>query len=376
MLETKRNAVADQRSKPEAPKPLPRLNAIAPYKQGKSQIPGGGPVIKLSSNESCFGPGAAAVQAYRDAASVLHRYPDGTQTALREAIAKVYGINPDNIICGNGSEELIGLLIRCYVGEGDELLMPENHFVMCSIYGKGQGAAIVLAPETDYTVDVDAILARITTRTRLIAVANPNNPTGTWLPRSEIQRLIENVPADVLIILDGAYAEYVEDENYDDGIAWVESRQNVVMTRTFSKIHGLAGLRIGWAYGPAAIIEVINRLRTPFNANGAALAAAAAAIADTEHVARSRKHNSRWQQRFREEFAKLGVRMVPSVTNFYLLDFGSLPGKTAVDAASFLEANGIIPRPGGSNTQLLRITVGTDEENEAVLAVMKRYLES
>lgn len=363
------------RPNPGPPRPLARMETFAQYKQGKSKIPGKGKTIKLSSNESCFGPGQAALNAYLQAAESIHRYPDGTQAELREAIGQAYGIDPSRIVCGNGSEEIIGLLIRCYVGEGDELLLSENHFVMCSIYGKGQGADIVLAPETRFTVDVDAILERITERTRLISVANPNNPTGTWLPRSEMERLINNVPNDVLIIVDGAYAEYVVNDEYEEGIAWVESHDNVVMTRTFSKIHGLAGLRIGWAYGPAAIIEVINRLRTPFNASVPALAAATAAIADSEHVELSRRHNSKWQVRFQQEFARLGITIVPSVTNFYLLDFGDLPGKTATAAAAFLEDNGIIPRPG-NNERLLRITVGTDSDNEAVIDALRRYLES
>jgi len=367
------NLVASRNS--AAPRPLARMDTFAQYKQGKSSIPGRNAIIKLSSNESCFGPGQPALDAYHAASSTIHRYPDGSQTALRQAIARTYSIDADRIICGNGSEEVIGLLIRCYVGEGDELLLSENHFVMCSIYGKGQGASIVLAPEQNFTVDVDAILERVTEKTRLIAVANPNNPTGTWLPCPEIQRLIDQVPQDVLIILDGAYAEYVEDQDYEDGIAWVESRQNVVMTRTFSKIHGLAGLRIGWAYGPAAIIEVINRLRTPFNASGPALAAAAAAIADEEHITRSRQHNSFWQRRLREEFARLGLHVVPSVTNFYLLDFSQLDGKTANGAAAFLEENGIIPRPGNSE-RLLRVTIGTGSENEAVVAALERYLKA
>jgi len=361
--------------KANAPRPLARMDTLAPYKQGKSSIPGRGRTIKLSSNESCFGSGQLALDAYHAAAATIHRYPDGTQTALRQAIAKACSIDADRIICGNGSEEIIGLLIRCYVGEGDELLLPENHFVMCSIYGKAQGAKIVLAPDKNYTVDVDAILQRVTGKTRLIAVANPNNPTGTWLRRPEIQRLIDHVPEDVMIILDGAYAEYVDDPDYEDGIAWVESRQNVVMTRTFSKIHGLAGLRIGWAYGPAPIIEVINRIRTPFNANGPALAAAAAAIADEHHIVRSREHNAFWQHRLQEEFARLGLPVVPSVTNFYLLDFSKLDGKTAINAAAFLEQSGIIPRPGNSEN-LLRITIGTDRENEAVIAALARYLQS
>jgi len=371
----KAEKAAGGKRNPGPPRPLARMDTFAQYKQGKSKILGKGLTIKLSSNESCLGPGQAALDAYVQAAENIHRYPDGTQTALREAIGRAHGIDPGRIVCGNGSEEVIGLLIRCYVGEGDEVLLPENHFVMCSIYGKGQGATIVLAPETNFTVDVDAILEHITERTRLISVANPNNPTGTWLPRSEMERLIDNIPSDVLIIIDGAYAEYVEDNEYEDGISWVESRQNVVMTRTFSKIHGLAGLRIGWAYGPPAIIEVINRLRTPFNASGPALATAAAAIGDKEHIERSRQHNSKWQQRFREEFARLGVTMVPSVTNFYLLDFANLPGKTATAAAAYLEENRIIPRPG-NNERLLRITIGTDSDNEAVIDALARYLKA
>ena len=198
----------------------------------------------------------------------------------------MHGIDAERIVCGNGSEEIIGLLIRCYVGSEHELLLSENHFVMCTIYGSGQGAKIVLAPEKEFTIDVDAILTRITNKTRMIAIANPNNPTGTYLPAGEIQRLIAGVPKHVLIILDGAYAEYVENQDFDAGSGWVESCNNVVMTRTFSKIYGLAGLRIGWAYGPSAIIEVINRLRTPFNASVAAMAAAAAAIENSFSGAR------------------------------------------------------------------------------------------
>jgi histidinol-phosphate aminotransferase len=249
------------------------MQSFAQYKQGKSKIPGHEDVMKLSSNEGCFGPPNVAVEAYTQAAAELHRYPDGSQAALRQAIAQHHGLDPDRIVCGNGSEEVIGLLIRCYLGENDELLLPENHFVMCSIYGKGQGARIVLAPEKDFTVDVDTILDRINSKTRIISIANPNNPTGTYLPASEIERLVDNVPERIMIILDGAYAEYVDRRDYDAGAGWVDSRSNVVMTRTFSKIYGLAGLRIGWGYGPAGIIEVVNRLRTPFNASGPALAA-------------------------------------------------------------------------------------------------------
>jgi len=351
------------------------MRTFAPYKQGKCEIPGRNQVIKLSSNESCLGPGKPAVAAFHQAAEQLHRYPDGSQSALRQAIAKLHRIDPDRIVCGNGSEEVIGLLIRCYVGEDDELLMPENHFVMCSIYGQGQGAKIVLAPEVDFTVSVDALLERISAKTRLVALANPNNPTGTYLPRSEIKRLIDQVPENVLILLDGAYAEYVDREDYDDGLSWAGSHSNVVVTHTFSKIYGLAGLRVGWGYGPAPIIEILNRLRTPFNVNGPALAAAAAAVEDQEHVRRTRQHTSRWQIRLREALGNLGVHVVPSVTNFYLLDFSAIPAKSAMGAGRFLEQNGIIPRPGG-NDRFLRITVGTDAENQAVIETLARYLTS
>jgi histidinol-phosphate aminotransferase len=246
---------------------------------------------------------------------------------------------------------------------------------MCSIYGKAQGANIGLAPENDFVVDVNALLERITPRTRVISVANPNNPTGTYVPAADITRLVEEVPKNVLLILDGAYAEYVDRDDFDDGLHWGNTTPNVVITRTFSKIYGLAGLRIGWAYGPAPIIEVVNRLRTPFNASGPAMAAATAAVADHAHVAMSREHTARWQERIRQSLAILGLKVVPSVTNFYLLDFSSMPGKSAAAASAFLESDGIIPRPG-SGDRFVRITIGTDVENEAVLDSLARYLAS
>ncbi len=355
------------------PAPLNQLQSIAPYQQGDSKIEGRSSVIKLSSNEGCFGPSPAAVQAYRSVADELHRYPDGAQTALRHAIAKVHNLDPARIVCGNGSEELIGLLMRCFLGEDQELLLSENHFVMCSIYGKAQGAKIVLAPEVDFTTSIDEILQRLTPQTKMIAVANPNNPTGTYLPKSEIERLVAAVPRDVLILLDGAYAEYVENDDYDAGARWVEACDNVVMTRTFSKMYGLAGIRIGWAYGPAAIIEVLNRLRTPFNTSVAALAAAEAAIQDFDHVGRVVEHNSRWQKKFQLELGALGIHVVASVANFYLMHFEDIPGKSADAAGAYLRAHGIIPRPAGDD-RCLRLTVGNDEENQSVIDALTAYV--
>ncbi|MDX1406418.1 MAG: histidinol-phosphate transaminase, partial [Woeseiaceae bacterium] len=283
---------AQTAEKTTAPQPLAPLLSLRPYQQGKSKVPGRDEVIKLSSNECCFGPSPAAMQAFVDSAPELHRYADGSQQALREAIAAEYALDASRIVCGNGSEELIGLFIRCYAGPGHDIVLSENHFVMCSIYGTSQGAAIHLAPEKHFRIDIDAILGEITDNTRVLAIANPNNPTGTYVPAADIRRLVESTPKDVLIILDGAYAEYVDKTDFDDGHKWVESCDNVVMTRTFSKIYGLAGLRIGWAYGPPAVIEIVNRLRTPFNASGPAMAAAVAALGDHQHVNRVREHNT------------------------------------------------------------------------------------
>jgi histidinol-phosphate aminotransferase len=352
---------------------LPHIASLAPYKQGKSEIPGKAEPIKLSSNECCFGPSPAAMEAYAAVTPELHRYPDGAQRALRRAIGEVYGIDPDRVVCGNGSEEVIGLLVRCFVGAGDELLLPQNHFVMCSIYGKGQGADIVLAPEHEHTVDVDELLARVTDRTRMIAIANPNNPTGTYLPRDAMQRLIDNVPSDVVILLDGAYAQYVTAPDFDPGFGWADTCDNVFVTHTFSKIYGLAGLRIGWGYGPAHIVETINRLRTPFNASLESMAAAAAAVQDRDFVDRVREHTARWQLRLQNELGGLGIHVVPSVANFYLMHFERIPGKSANAAGRWLEDNGIIPRPAADD-RCLRITIGTDEENEAVIRSLTGYI--
>ncbi len=350
---------------------------IPPYVQGKSSITGVSDPIKLSSNESSFGPSPAALDAYHAAARELHRYPDGSQFKLRQAIGVVHGLDPALIVCGNGSEELIGLLMRAYVSEGDEVLLSENGFVMCIIYAHGQGATPVFAPEREQRIDVDALLARVTPRTRMVCIANPNNPTGTYIPYSEIERLHRALPTDVLLLLDGAYAEFVLEEDYDVGAALVSQHANVVMLRTFSKIYGLAGLRVGWAYAPAAVIDMVQRIRTPFNTNGPALAAAAAAVADQGFIAEVRAHNHEWLGILAREFSAMGLAMLPSVTNFYMLRFPGGPGQTGADAARFLQSRGIIPRPtGADDSPWLRITVGTAHENEAVLAALRDFMTS
>lgn len=359
-----------------APAPHAGVVRIAPYVPGQSRIEGRKDPIKLSSNESSFGPSPAAVTAFHDAAAQLNRYPDASQAALRTAIAEVHGLDAARIICGNGSDELIQMVIRAYAAAGDEVLLSENGFVMCEIHAHAQGATVVKAPERDDRVDVDALLARVSSRTRVLCIANPNNPTGTYLNAAEVARLHAALPSGVMLLLDGAYAEYVTVADYDAGAALVEQHSNVVMTRTFSKIYGLPALRIGWAYCPPAAIEAIQRIRSPFNASSPALAAATAAVRDQAWIAQVREHNAAWLSRLATALRALGIEVVPSVANFYLLRFPVDSGLDANGAAAFLIANGIIPRPVGSQPgqRELRITVGTDEENEAVLDTLARYV--
>ena len=357
------------------PQPKPGVLKIAPYQQGESEIQGVESPLKLSSNESSFGPAAAAIAAYQAAAATLHRYPDGSQSALRRAIAEVHGLNFEQIVCGNGSDELIQLVTRAYVGAGDEVLMSENGFLMCRIHALAQGADVVVAPEKDFYVDVDAIIDRVSERTRLITLASPNNPTGTYVPYTDIQRLHKALPGDVILLLDGAYAEYVTADDYDAGASLVNASDNVVMTRTFSKIYGLSALRIGWAYVPASMMDPLQRIRTPFNANGPAMAAAEAAVRDTGHVATVRAHNARWQKVIAERLTAVGLHVVPSVANFYLVIFPHESGRTGGQAGAFLQQHGIIPRPvGGEGDPELRITVGSDDENETVLAALEEFM--
>jgi len=367
---------ADASGRPPRPHPRPVIGGLGPYIQGKSELPGGGEPIKLSSNESSHGPSPRAVAAYHAAAAELHRYPDGAQTELREAIAAAHGLDREHIVCGNGSDELLGLLIRAYVGPGDGLLMSENHFVMCRVHGAMQEADIVLAPEKDYVSDVDALLERINANTRMVVIANPNNPTGTYLPGSELRRLHSGIPADVLLVLDNAYAEYVTRADYTSGLDLVHSHDNVVVTHTFSKIYGLAALRIGWACCPAQVIEVIQRIRSPFNANRAALAAAAAAVQDRAHIENVRDYNHRWLQKISGTLAELGLKIIPSAANFYLISFAGHAGKNAADAARYLEEQAILTRlfADRDGNGLLRITVGLDHENRAVLKALADYM--
>ena len=277
-----------------APQPQPGILDISPYVPGESEVAGGLEPIKLSSNETPLGPSPKAVAAYRAAAEHLDRYPDGSATALRNAIARQYGLNPERIVCGCGSDELINLIAHAYIGPGDEAVYSEHGFLMYKIATLSSGGTPVSVPEKAYRVDVDAMLARVTPKTKVVFLANPNNPTGTYIPHDEVRRLHKGLPGHTLLVLDAAYSEYVRRNDYEAGLELVATTDNTVMTRTFSKIYGLAALRLGWAYCPAAVADVLNRVRGPFNVTAPAIAAGVAALDDKAHVETAVAHNEKW----------------------------------------------------------------------------------
>src|SRR6185312_4378033 len=303
------------------PQPRPGVLDIAPYVPGKSSAPGVAKVFKLSSNETPLGPSPKAIEAYRAVGAHLEDYPDGAAGDLREAIGAAFGLDPARIICGAGSDDLLNLIARTYLADGDEAIHTTHGFLVYPIATRGTGAKPVVAAEMDYTADVDAILAAVTPRTKIVFIANPNNPTGTYLPFDEIKRLHAGLPSHVLLVIDAAYAEYVRRNDYEAGIELVATSDNVVMLRTFSKIHGLAAVRLGWLYGPQHVVDALNRIRGPFNVNTPAMMAAIAAVEDAAHVERSRVHNDHWLPWLTQEISKLGLSVTPSVGNFLLIHF-------------------------------------------------------
>ncbi|OYZ71380.1 MAG: histidinol-phosphate transaminase, partial [Rhizobiales bacterium 24-66-13] len=266
---------------PVRPEPRPGVLDIRAYVPGKSHAHGVEKVFKLSSNETPVGPSPQALKAFAEAGAHLQDYPDGTAGVLRRAIGRTFGIDPDRIICGAGSDELLSMIANTYIGPGDEAIYSQYGFLVYPIATLAAGGRPVVAPERDHTASVDAILAAVTPRTRVVFLANPNNPTGTYLPFEEVRRLHAGLPGNVLLVLDAAYAEYVRRNDYETGLELALTAENVIMTRTFSKIHGLAALRVGWAVGQAAVLDAMNRVRGPFNMNTPALLAGAAAVADT-----------------------------------------------------------------------------------------------
>lgn len=358
------------------PVPRPTVLKIDAYVPGKAGAPGAGKVFKLSANESPLGPSPRAVQALRDMAHEIAIYPEGSSLRLREAIGARYGLDPARIIMGAGSDNILELLALAYIGPGDESLYTQYGFLEYKIVTLAAGGVPVVAPETNYTASVDALLERVTDRTKIVFLANPNNPTGTFLPKSEVARLIKNLPSHVLLVLDGAYAEYVTRDDYEAGVAFVDAHDNVVMTRTFSKIHGLAGLRLGWGYGPQHVIDTLNRIRSPFNVSTAASAAGIAAINDVDHLQAAIDHNSRWLPWLTREISGLGLEVLPSVANFVAIRFPSRPGMTAAEADRFLSARGLVLRAIGAYGmgEFLRLTIGSQEANEKVVAALGDFM--
>jgi histidinol-phosphate aminotransferase len=359
----------------DRPQPNPGVMDISAYVPGREHAPGVARVYKLSSNETPLGASPAATEAARKVLERAEIYPDGQSQALRDAIGAAHGLNPANILCTNGSDEALALLAQTYLGPGDEGVFTEHGFLVYRIYIQAAGAVPVVVREKDERADVDAIHAAVTDRTRIVFLANPNNPTGTYIPFEEVRRLHAGLPKRVLLVVDAAYAEYVRRNDYEAGVELVAQNENVVMTRTFSKIHGLAGLRIGWLYGPAHVLDALNRVRGPFNVNAVAIAAGAAAVRDRAHVRKAADHNDQWVGWVTEELTKLGLRVTPSVGNFVLVHFDG-SGKTAPEADDFLIARGYILRrvAGYGFPNALRMTIGSEEANRGVVAALAELL--
>jgi len=360
------------------PQPRPEILAIDAYAPGASTVTGVAKAHKLSSNESPLGASPKAIEAFLSTARNLSLYPDGSSTALREAIGRRFGLDPSRIICGNGSDELLALLAHAYLRPGDEGLHSEHGFLEYPICIRAAGGAPVVARERNKTASVDAFLENAGARTKIVFIANPNNPTGTYLPVSEIRRLHAGLPPDCLLVIDAAYAEYVTRNDYAAGIELASSSENVVVTRTLSKIHGLASLRIGWAFGPQPVIDALNRIRGPFNLNGPAIAAGVASLGDTAHIEAALEHNNRWLPWLAEKITALGVEVTPSVANFLLLEFGDHAGRSAADADAFLRARGFILRPMRAYglPNCLRLTVGNEEANLGVSAALAEFMQA
>lgn len=358
--------------------PLPRqtILEIAPYVGGRASLAGQRRVRKLSANESALGPSPLVVAACREAIDGLGRYPDGGAGLLREAIGERFGLAPERIVCGNGSDDLLALLGYAYAGPGNEVVYSAYGFLIYPIIAQTVGAKPVAAPEKALTADVDALLAAVNEKTRIVYLANPNNPTGTYLPSSEMVRLRAGLPENVLLVIDAAYAEYVTATDYEPGIELVDAGENVVMTRTFSKIYALSALRLGWAYCPPAIADILNRIRGPFNVNAFAQAAGRAALADRDHEEKSRLHNETWRAWLTDALGAHGLVVHPSVANFILVEFPDRPGKDAVAAERFLHEKGLIPRRMDHYglARCLRITIGSEEDMRQLADVLGRFV--
>ena len=357
-----------------APTPKPGILDIAPYVGGKSSIAGVAEPMKLSSNENALGAGELAREAYTAALKNIHIYPDGRATKLRNAVAEHHGLEGDRLIFGNGSDEVFALLNQTYLTAGDNIVCGQYGFLAYQISARACEASVKQAPEPNYRCDVDGLLALVDDRTRIVYVSSPSNPTGSYNTAEEIRRLHAALPADVILVVDEAYAEFVSEPDWETAFGLARDAANIVVTRTFSKIHGLGGLRIGFGYAPLAIAEAIDRIRLPFNVSVPGLEAAVAALSDTAHQTASRELVETWRPRLTQAIKGFGFDVLPSVGNFILVMFPA-EGRTAALANAHLEAKGIIVRGVGGYglPNALRITIGTEDQNRAVLDALSEF---
>jgi histidinol-phosphate aminotransferase len=362
---------------PKNPEPQPGLLSIAPYVPGKSAAKSDNLSVKLSANESPLGASPLAIAAFQAAANNLSSYPDGGSTSLRETLAEVHGLQSERIVVGAGSDELLHFLAQCYLGQGDEAVMSEFGFLMYPIVTLGTGATVAVAKDLDYTVDIKAMLEAVTARTKIVWLANPNNPTGTYLTAKEVRQLHAVLPSDVILVIDNAYAEYVTADDFEDGAALVDEAENVVMVRTFSKV-GLAAARVGWMYGPTQIVDAVNRLRGPFNVSAPAQAAGEAAARDSDFNNLLREHNAKWRDWLSAELASNALRVLPSQTNFALVLFDETLGLTANQGFEYLADSGIIVREmaGYGLPNALRISIGDEQAMRKTAQVLRQFLQN
>jgi len=351
------------------------LQDVEPYLPGDFAVEGVTEIIKLSSNESLLGASSAVTAALSTMKGDTHTYPDSFSTEVREAIGRTYGLDPQRVVCESGSEPLINLLARAYAGSGDEILYSQYGFIAYKLAAEAVGATPVSAPEVGHTTDVDALLTSVSDRTRIVFLANPNNPTGTRIPFSEVRRLREGLPESVLLVLDAAYAEFNQDDTYYDGSELVDDDPgNVVVLHTFSKIYGLAALRLGWAYCPAEVRDVLNQLRGVFTVSTAAQVAGVAALEDSKHTDTVVEHTSRWRAWLTEELSTLGLNVLPSYANFVCVEFAGAEAAEAADLA--LRQRGLIPRTLKEYglADCLRITIGLEVHCRAVVDVLSELM--
>lgn len=356
------------------PKALPNILEITPYKGGQKLVG----AHKLSSNENPLGCSPAAQAAVMEAAKHMELYPDGSASALRDAIGAKYGIEPDRLVCGAGSDEIFQLLGRAYLRPGDNIVQSQHGFLVYRLIAQQAGAETRSAPEKDLTTDVDAMLEQVDANTKIVFLANPNNPTGSYIPYSEVKRLHANLPENVLLVLDGAYAEYVRNNDYSAGMELAGEMANVLVTRTFSKIHGLAALRLGWAYGPERVIDALHRTRGPFNVSAVSQAAGIAAINDDAFQAKSADHNETELRRVKDAVERAGFKTFPSVGNFVLIEFPEEKGRTSAEADAFLRGQGIVIRDVNvyGLPTCLRASIGTIEQNDDLIAAIEAFAKS